>query len=108
MRPDAPYHLGWPAWREGERIYVQERLFLREQLNGDFDPEYPEVHVGERREVSIEGARICQWTLGLRDVTAFVQRRTRREAEPTGRNRHQVPSADGEPGGSGRRRSAAT
>jgi hypothetical protein len=95
MRPDAPYHLGWPAWREGERIYVQERLFLREQLNGDFDPEYPEVHVGERRETSIEGAPICQWTLGLRDLTAFVQRRTRREAEPTGRNGHGVPSAGG-------------
>ena len=83
MRPDAAYHLGWPAWREGERIYVQERLFLREQLNGAFDPEFPEVHVGERQEISPEGERISQWTVGLRDIVAFVERRKPRVAEAT-------------------------
>ena len=77
MRPDAAYHLGWPAWREGDRVYVQERLFLREQLNGPFDPEYPEVHAGPRQERSLEGERISQWEVGLRDVAAYVERRER-------------------------------
>ena len=74
-RPDADYHLGWSAWREGERVYVQERLFLREQLNGPFVPEYPEVHAGPRRELSLEGERISQWEVALRDIAAFVERR---------------------------------
>jgi hypothetical protein len=73
--PDAAYYLGWPAWREGERVWVQERLFLREHLNGAFDPEYPEVHAGPRQELSPEGERISQWQVALDDLTAFVQRR---------------------------------
>lgn len=81
VRQDAAYHLGWPAWREGERIYLQERLFERERLNGGFDPEYPEVHVGPRREVSVEGLPISQWEVGLRDVAAFVERRQRAEPQ---------------------------
>jgi hypothetical protein len=76
-RPDADYHLGWPAWREGDRVYLQERLFLREQLTGPFDPEYPEVHAGPRQELSPEGERISQWEVALRDVAAFVERRRR-------------------------------
>jgi hypothetical protein len=71
----ADYHLGWPAWREGDRVLVQERLFLREQLSGAFDPENPEVHAGERHELSAQGVRISQWELTVRDVIAFLDRR---------------------------------
>jgi contact-dependent growth inhibition (CDI) system CdiI-like immunity protein len=74
-RPDAAYHVGWPSWREAERIYVQERLFLREQLNGTFDPEYPEVHAGSRQEMSEEGERISQWDVTLGELAEFVERR---------------------------------
>lgn len=77
LHPNAPYHLGWPAWREGDHVFVQERLFLREQLNGHFDPECPEVHAGPRQELSVEGRTIAQWRVGLRDVAAFVERRRR-------------------------------
>jgi len=75
VRPDAAYHVGWPAWREGDRVVVQERLFLREQLNGAFDPQNPEVHAGPRQERSPEGERITQWQVELRDVAAFLERR---------------------------------
>jgi len=75
IRPDAAYHLGWPAWREGDRVYVQERLFLLERLNGPFDPQNPEVHAGPRQELSPEGERISQWEVGVRDVAAFLERR---------------------------------
>jgi CdiI N-terminal domain len=80
LRPEASYHLGWPAWREGDRVYVQERLFLREQLNGAFDPEYPEVHAGPRQTVSLEGDRISEWEVSVRDVTLFLERRQRATA----------------------------
>jgi hypothetical protein len=56
---------------------VQERLFLREQLNGSFDPEYPEVHAGPRQELSVEGVRISQWQIDVRDMAAFIERRQR-------------------------------
>ncbi|HKT59012.1 MAG TPA: hypothetical protein VJQ46_03115 [Gemmatimonadales bacterium] len=75
LHPQAAYHLGWPAWREGERVYVQERLFLREQLSGDFDPEFPEVHAGPRQEISAQGARVSQWEIGIHDLIAFRERR---------------------------------
>jgi hypothetical protein len=75
VRPDAAYHLGWPAWREGGLVYVQERLFLPEQLGGPFDPDNPEVHAGQRQELSPEGERISQWQVGFGDIVAFVERR---------------------------------
>ena len=77
VHPTAPYHMGWPAWRDGDRILVQERLFLAEQLGGPFDVEHPETHLGPRQEVSDEGLRISQWTVTLGDVAAFVERRRR-------------------------------
>ena len=54
VHPEAAYHLGWPAWRDGGQVSVQERLFLREQLAGDFDPEYPEVDTGARQEMPMK------------------------------------------------------
>jgi len=82
-RPDADYHVGWSAWREGDRIYVQERLFLRDQLAGPFDPEFPEVHAGPREELSIEGERISQWEVAVQDVAGFVERRAGSAEAPT-------------------------
>jgi hypothetical protein len=77
MHPEAAYHVGWPAWREGDRVFIQERLFVRERLSGPFDPEYPELHAGERRAISIEGLPISQWEVGMPDVAAFLERRGR-------------------------------
>jgi CdiI N-terminal domain len=75
--PAADYHMGWPAWCEGDRVLVQERLFLAEQLGGPFDVEHPEVHLGPRQEVSDEGLPISQWTVTRGDIAAFVDRRRR-------------------------------
>jgi hypothetical protein len=77
MHPTAAYHMGWPAWGDGDRVLVQERLFLAEQLGGPFDVEHPEVHLGPRQEISDEGLRISQWAVSLRDVAAFLERRRR-------------------------------
>jgi hypothetical protein len=77
VHPTAAYHMGWPAWREDDRVLVQERLFLAEQLDGPFDLEHPEVHLGPRLEVSDEGLRISQWTVSVHDIAAFVERRRR-------------------------------
>jgi CdiI N-terminal domain len=75
VHPTAPYHLGWPAWRDGDRVVVQERLFQADQLGGPFDADHPESHLGPRREISDEGLPISQWVVTLSDVAAFVDRR---------------------------------
>jgi CdiI N-terminal domain len=77
MHPTAEYHLGWPAWREGETVYVQERLFVTAELTEPFDPLHPEVHAGPRRERTPDGQRIAQWQVGVSDVADFLRRQSR-------------------------------
>lgn len=74
VHPKAAYHIGWPAWREDDRVYVQERLFLSEQLPGPFEADRAETYVGTRAEVSEEGNPISQWQVRLSDVAAYVER----------------------------------
>ena len=75
VHPSAPYHLGWPAWRVGDDVYIQERLFLAERLSGPFDPSCAEVHAGPRLERSPEGRRVAQWHVKVQDVEDFLKRR---------------------------------
>ena len=53
VHPTAPYHIGWPAWREGDVVHVQH---------------------------SIEGQPISQWRVTVADVAQFLDRR--RHAPP--------------------------
>ncbi|MBA3260199.1 MAG: hypothetical protein H0T68_12140 [Gemmatimonadales bacterium] len=76
VHPSAAYHLGWPAWREGDQVFLQERLFLTEQLTAPFDPQQPEAHAGPRRELTPDGERIAQWRVKLGDVADFLRRRS--------------------------------
>jgi contact-dependent growth inhibition (CDI) system CdiI-like immunity protein len=90
----APYHIGWPAWREGEVVIVQERLFVASQLPGPFDPAAPEAHLGPRCERSVEGQPISQWRITVGDVAQFLDRRRHGPVEdeqpmpPTSQSRH--------------------
>jgi hypothetical protein len=80
IHPTAPYHIGWPAWREESGVWVQERLFVASDLTVAFDPSAPEVHAGDRAERSIEGQPISQWRVSVSDVAAYLDRR--RNAPP--------------------------
>lgn len=75
VHPSAAYYVGWPAWREGEHVYLQERLFVTERLNGPFDPQRAELHVGPRKERTPSGEPIAQWRVTLGDVAAFLKLR---------------------------------
>lgn len=79
MHPSAAYHVGWAAWREGDQVYIQERLFLTERLPAPFDPYHAEEHAGPRRERTADGEPIAQWRVALQDVADFIQRRRRSE-----------------------------
>lgn len=80
VHPTAPYHIGWPAWREDNGVWVQERLFVAKDLAVPFDPSGPEAHVGDRAERSIEGQPISQWLVSMTDVAEYLTRR--RDAPP--------------------------
>ena len=75
VHPTAPYHIGWPAWREGDGVWVQERLFVANDLAAPFDPSAPEAHVGDRAERSIEGLAISQWQVSMTDVAEYLTRK---------------------------------
>ncbi|HKU61978.1 MAG TPA: hypothetical protein VJQ44_12220, partial [Gemmatimonadales bacterium] len=96
VHQSAEYHIGWPAWREGNGIWVQERLFLATDLAGAFDPSAPEAHVGDRAERSIEGLPISQWRVSLADVAQYLDRR--RNAPPPEPPAPTAPTARERPG----------
>ena len=70
--PDAHHNVIWPAWREGNRVHIQNRLLLREHLPAVLDPERIEEFVGERRVTSDEGEAISDWTVTLEEIRAFA------------------------------------
>jgi hypothetical protein len=74
--PDAAFHFGWPAWRDGDRVYLQNHLILTAQLATPFDPDEADRFVRERAEVNEDGQRVSGWEVRLTDVRAFVERRS--------------------------------
>ena len=74
--PDAAFHLGWPAWRDGDRVRIQNWLVLTEQLPRPFDPEQADLSVRERKTVTEDGDPISEWEVRLADVHDFVERRS--------------------------------
>jgi hypothetical protein len=72
--PGAAYHFAWPAWREGDRIILQHRLLLTEQLTAPFDPTRPHEVVGVRNNLSEDGDPISQWEVSVAAVQEFVAR----------------------------------
>ena len=74
--PNAAFHVGWPAWRDGDRVHVQNCLVLTEQLPTPFNPDESHRSVGVRETVSEDGERISEWDVSLADVQAFVDRRS--------------------------------
>jgi hypothetical protein len=62
----------WPAYRDGEAVYIQHKLVLPGLVEGGFDPSNPYAQVGERRTVSEEGELISEWQVAVGDVARFL------------------------------------
>jgi CdiI N-terminal domain len=71
---ETTYEHWWPAWREDERVYVQQHRLVLSQLEGPLDLRDPYRHVRERQQISEHGHRIAEWRVRLRDVADFVAR----------------------------------
>ncbi|HEX6052951.1 MAG TPA: hypothetical protein VFZ21_26975 [Gemmatimonadaceae bacterium] len=74
--PQAAFHFAWPAWRDGDRVRIQNWLVLTEQLPAPFDPEQADLSVRERETVTEDGDPISEWEVRMADVRDFVKRRS--------------------------------
>ena len=70
--PDAHHNFVWPAWCEGDVVYVRNRLLLRALLPSVLDVERIHELVGERTTVTEGGYEISQWTVSLADIAVFA------------------------------------
>ena len=71
---DAGYQFSWPAWREGARVYFQNRLLLAEQLDPPFALEHLDSYAGVRRSIGEDGDELSEWYVEARDLEEYVQR----------------------------------
>ena len=62
----------WPAYKEGEAVYIQHKLLLPELVKGRFDTLNPCAQVGERRSLSEEGEPISEWQVSVGDIARFL------------------------------------
>ena len=64
----------WILFREGDRVFVQERLFVGGEHPVDFDTDGQIVVREPRRERGADGERISQWETDLGSVARFLAR----------------------------------
>ncbi len=72
VHPDASSNVIWPAWREGETVFVQNRLLFRDQLAAVMDPDRVAALVGERRTTNEDGEVLSEWQVPLADMVRFA------------------------------------
>jgi hypothetical protein len=63
----------WPAYRDGDVVYVQHKLLLPEFVKGSFDTSNPYAQVDERRTMSEEGEQISEWRVSVEDIARFLR-----------------------------------
>jgi len=63
----------WPAYKDGEAVYIQHKLLLPEIVKGSFDPSNPYAQVDERRVLSEEDEQISEWQVSIGDIARFLR-----------------------------------
>jgi CdiI N-terminal domain len=62
----------WPAYREGEVVYIQHKLLIQTTVIGRFDPSNLYAQVKERQTKSEDGAPISEWQVSVGDFARFL------------------------------------
>jgi CdiI N-terminal domain len=62
----------WPAYRDGEVVYIQHKLLLPQLVRGSFDPSNPYAQIDERRALSDESEQISEWQVSVGDIARFL------------------------------------
>jgi CdiI N-terminal domain len=71
--PEASYHVIWPAWREGDRVFVHNRLLFAHHVVGPVFPGNLPDLIGERLTVDEDGQRVSEWEVNIASLAAFVR-----------------------------------
>jgi len=66
----------WPMWREGETIFVQNRLLDVQLIEGEFSVADLPVYIGERRVDDEEGNKISTWVASCDAIAEFLKRKS--------------------------------
>lgn len=70
----ADYITSWPLYREGDIVYIQNKLLLAEQIGRDFDINKIKTYIGKRETVDEENNAISEWQAGIEDIRDAVSR----------------------------------
>ncbi|GLW91215.1 hypothetical protein [Actinokineospora globicatena] len=62
----------WPLYREGEQVFLQERLIFMDQLDAPFDIDRPWLSIDPRETVNEDGMRISEWTTDIQSIRDFL------------------------------------
>jgi hypothetical protein len=73
--PEASYHVIWPAWREGDRVFIQNRLLFAHQISGPLLPGNLPDLVGDPQRVDDDGNRVSEWAVSLEALAMFAKDR---------------------------------
>jgi hypothetical protein len=63
----------WPAYRDGEVVYVRHKLLLPVTVKGGFDPSNPYAQVDERRTLPDDGEPVSEWRVSVGDIARFLR-----------------------------------
>ncbi len=67
------HHLvSWPMYREGNRVFVQNRLLILNDLGRPSQLEHAIAKLGERKTVNDAGAQISEWSVTVHDLEVFI------------------------------------
>ncbi len=65
----------WVLYREGDAVFVQDRLYVAESVPITVDPDGSILDVAPRETVTEDGERISEWRTSVGDISRFLDRR---------------------------------
>jgi hypothetical protein len=75
------YIRSWPLYRLGNKVYVQSRLILTEQIDGFFQIENIPEYIGEREMISEDGELISEWEVSVGAIRSALNKLNRSTKE---------------------------
>lgn len=71
--PDqANFFITWPIYRDGDTVYVQNRIIFLEEIEGDFEIEKLSEYVGDRMTIDEDGKKISEWKTDIASIKEFL------------------------------------
>jgi CdiI N-terminal domain len=65
---DAEYVNCWPIYRDGETVFVQNRLLFKKDLDEGFNPENIERYIDKRESIDEDGNEISEWKTTISEL----------------------------------------